>query len=232
MDIVVENVMKIRNAILVLSIACLMGGHASVTFCADEPSTREYQLKAAFLYNFVMFIDNERFRQLEEGTPEDDSDPNQFILIGVLGKDPFGNAFHPLENQEIRNRRVRIHRFKGFDELVDAEGRLPRSHPQLERIEQCHVLFICASEKEHLAAILKPIGKQSLLTVADTPGFLEAGGIIDFVIEDKKVRFEVNTAAARRARLEIRSKLLRLAKRIVTSDAFEGQKDEGNGTEN
>jgi hypothetical protein len=220
--------MKIRNAILVLSIACLTGWSVSVTFCADEPSNREYQIKAAFLSNFIMFVDNERFGQLDEEATEGAPDPNEPLIIGILGKDPFGDAFRPLEDEGVRNRRVLIRRFKGFDDLADAEGRPPRQHPDLEQITQCHVLFICASEREHFAAILKPIAKHSLLTVADTPGFMEACGVINFVIEDKKVRFEINVAAARRAKLKIRSKLLRLAKRVITSDVFEGQNDEGN----
>ncbi|MDI9432648.1 MAG: YfiR/HmsC family protein [Planctomycetota bacterium] len=169
------------------------------------------------------------FKEFDDNAKNDDSRPP--ILIGILGTDPFADAFEPLKDKEVRNRPVVIRRFKGLDEFADAEGRLPARHPQSEQIGDCHVVFICRSEKEHLTAILGPLRRQSLLTVADTPGFLEAGGIVDFLIEDKKVCFEINTAAAQRAGLQIRSQLLRLAKRIVQTDAFEGPNDEENGND-
>lgn len=223
-----ENVMRVTGSILLL-IACLTVWGAPVAVCADVTTTQEYRLKAAFLYNFVLFLDGARFDPPDDNAKKDDSNPP--ILIGILGKDPFGDAFEPLKDKEVRNRPVAIRRFKGLDEFADAEGRLPARHPQFEPIRDCHVVFICRSEQEHLAGVLDPLRRQSLLTVGDTPEFLEAGGIVNFLIEDNKVRFEINTAAARRARLPIRSQLLRLAKRIVKTDAFEGPNDEGNGSD-
>ena len=192
---------------------------------ADAATDREYHLKAAFLYNFMMFVEGKRFEW--EPHDKETADPNERVQIGIVGKAPFGDAFEPLKDKKIKNRRVVVKRFKGFAELVDKDGRSPQQHPQLEAIRQCHVLFICASERAHLNAIIGPIRTLGVLTVADMPGFLEAGGMINFVIEDKKVRFEVNIAAAGRARLQIRAKLLRLAKRVVAHDAFEKTDEEG-----
>ena len=93
------------------------------------------------------------------------------------------------------------------------------------RVKSCHVLFVCASEKDRLKDLLDPLRTQTILTVADVPGFLEAGGMINFIIEDNKVRFDVNAAATARAKLEIRSKLLRLA-RTVKNDKLEGSADD------
>jgi len=221
-----ENTMRIAGSILLFLAACLTVCSTPVTVRADSTATHEYRLKAAFLYNFILFVDSERLDAPEKNA--ENNDPNQPILVGILGKDPFNDAFAPLEHREVRNRRVAIRRFKGLGEYTDEEGRLPERHPQLGRIEDCHVLFICPSERQHVVRILRSLGRQSLLTVADTPGFLEAGGVINFLIEDKKVGFEINTVAAQRARLQIRSQLLRLAKRIVKTDAFQGQNDEGN----
>ena len=106
------------------------------------------------------------------------------MVIGILGKDPFGNAFEPLQNRLVRDRRVVIRRFDGLDAFADAEGHLPSRHPRFERIQNCHVLFLCRSETEHLAALLRPLRKHSVLTVADAPGFLEAGGIVNVVVSD------------------------------------------------
>lgn len=220
--------MRMGGFILWLLAACLMAG-ASLAVCAESTAAQEYQLKAAFLYNFILFVDNERFETLDEDAQK--NDPNRPILVGLLGKDPFGNAFEPLQGRMIRNRHVVIRRFRGLDAFADAEGRVPSRHPQFEQIRDCHVLFLCRSEAEHLAAHLQSLGRHSMLTVADTPGFLEAGGILNFLIEDKKVRFEINTAAAQRANLQIRSQLLRLAKRIVKTDALKEPNDEGTNGE-
>ncbi|UCD50347.1 MAG: YfiR family protein [Phycisphaerales bacterium] len=200
----------------------------SATVCADPATDREYRLKAAFLCNFMMFVEGERFRwEADNGEP---SDPNQHLQIGIIGKAPFGQAFEPLKNKKIKNRVVIVKWFKGWAELTDADGRRPEQHPQIEAIRQCHVLFIGASEKSHLTTILDPIRTLGMLTVADAPGFLEAGGMINFVIEDKKLRFEINLAATRRAKLQIRSKLLRLARRVTTHDAFKSDDGEAHGT--
>jgi hypothetical protein len=186
---------------------------------ADAATDREYHLKAAFLYNFMMFVEGKRFDW--EAHDNKAGDPNERVQIGIVGKAPFGEAFEPLKDKKIKNRRVVVKRFKGFAELADDDGHAPQQHPQLEAMRKCHVLFVASSERAHLKALLGPIRTLGVLTVADTSGFLEAGGMINFVIEDKKVRFEVNTAAAGRAGLQIRAKLLRLAKRVVTQDAFE-----------
>lgn len=216
--------MRIRGFILWLLAACALVCGASLAVRADSPATQEYQLKAAFLYNFILFVDGERFEPPSAEAKK--NDPNQPMVIGILGKDPFGNAFEPLQNRLVRDRRVVIRRFDGLDAFADAEGRLPAQHPRFERIQNCHVLFICRSEAEHLAVLLRPLRKHSVLTVADAPGFLEAGGIVNFLIEDKKVCFEINTAAVRRAKLQIRSQMLRLAKRIVKTDALGEPNDE------
>jgi len=212
-----------------LAVGLMMG--ASLAVCAESTAAQEYQLKAAFLYNFLLFVDNERFAPLTpEAKKKDEANPP--IVIGILGRDPFGNAFEPLQDKMVRNRRVVLRRFSGLDAFADAEGRVPHRHPQFEQIRDCHILFLCRSEAGHLPDLLKPLGRRSILTVADTPGFLEAGGIMNFLIEDNKIRFEINTAAAQRANLQIRSQLLRLARRIVKNDAPEELNDEGTHGDN
>ncbi len=196
---------------------------------ADETADREHRLKAAFLYNFMMFVDGERFRW--DAEDEEARDPNEPIQIGIIGRNPFGDAFEPLKDKTIRDRRVAIKSFKGFSELIDDDRHVPEVHPQLGALRRCHVLFVCPSEQAYVDAILGPIRTLGILTVGDAPGFLEAGGIIRFIIEDKKVRFEVNLAAATRAKLQVRSKLLRLAQRIVTHDAFENPDEQGETTQ-
>jgi hypothetical protein len=161
---------------------------------------REYQVKAAFLYNFIKFVD----------WPEETSDTNKPIIIGIIGKDSFGDAFEPIKDKPVKDRKVIIKRFEGLSQM-DKSGK----HPQTEAIRECDLLFICSSEKGKLKETLDLLKDRSVLTIADMPGFLEAGGIVNFVIEENKVGFEINVAAAENAKLKIRSQLLRLAKRVV-----------------
>jgi len=173
---------------------------------ADSTTSREYQVKAAFLYNFMNFVD---------WPEEKSSDGNEPMIIGVIGKDPFGDAFEPVKNKKVKGKNVVIERFKGLEELKESNKKEFQQHPQIETIRKCHVLFICRSEEKKLKETISLVKENSILTVGDMQDFLEAGGIINFVMEDQKVRFEINVTAAKRAKLKIRSQLLRLAKRLV-----------------
>ncbi len=174
---------------------------------ADSTSSREYQVKAAFLYNFIQFVD----------WPEEKlADSNESIIIGIIGRDPFGNAFESVKDKKVKGRDVVIKRFKSFEELEKStEKDKTKSDQEIETLTKCHLLFICSSERRNLKKIINTVKDYDVLTVSEMKGFLEAGGIINWFVEEKKLRFEINITAAERAKLKIRSKLLRLAKRIV-----------------
>ena len=89
----------------------------------------------------------------------------------------------------------------------------------METLNRCHLLFICPSEKKTANEIIDLVKNQGVLTVADTQEFLDAGGIVNFVIEDNKVRFYINLTASEKAGLKIRSQLLRLARKVVKDGA-------------
>jgi len=193
---------------------------------AQEISDREYKVKAAFVYNFLKFVVGGRFGP-GDGQAGAAVDPNAVILVGVIGKIPAQESFAELRGKSVQNKRVQVRFFQGFEEVRDVEQKIPDVHPQMQQIRRCHVLFLCPSEKPFLGRILPALQKDGILVVGDTPGFLEAGGTINLVIEDKKVRFEINTAAAARAKLQIRSSLLRLALRTLEHDSLERRDDEG-----
>lgn len=175
---------------------------------ADSSSTREYQIKAAFVYNFIKFVD----------WPDEEkaADANQPIIIGIIGKDQFRGAFESLKDRQLKGRKVLVSRFKGVEELEIADRKdKDGPHPRIDAIRKCYVLFICASEQKNLQAIINSVRNYSVLTVGDMEGFIETGGIINLLKEEKKVRFEINLAAAKLAKLNIRSRLLRLAKRVL-----------------
>lgn len=181
----------------------------TVLLARDGPaSVREYQIKAAFLYNFINFVDWPK----EKATGSDNP-----ITIGIIGKDPFGRAFEPLENKQVKGQKVLIKRFQNLEELK-------QSSEQIESLRKCYLLFICYSERKKLSEIINLVKDHSVLIVGDMKDFLESGGIINFLMEDKKVRFEINNTAAKQAELKIRSKLLRLAKRVIEEKPSEDPK--------
>jgi len=190
-------------------------GYVGAPLLADTEPSREYQIKAAFLYNFIKFVDWPK-----EAMP----DGNEPITIGVIGKDPFGNAFEPVKDKDVREKKVVVKRFKSIADLKKlGESGKDELDRQIEAVKKCQLLFVCSSEKEHLKDIVNAVKHRPVLTVGDTEEFLQSGGIISFVMEDQKVRFEVNLTAAEHAKLKIRSQLLRLAKRVI------GQKDAPEG---
>ncbi len=192
--------MKVKVYILMLLMLPLFAVPDTVQ--ADSKHAKEQRVKAAFLYNFIKFVDWPK---------EKTADSNEPIIIGIIGSDPFGDAFDAIKDKQVKDRKIVINRFRGLDELEKSTEK----HPQIEAIRECHLLFICRSEKQNLTETINLVKDYSVLTVADSEGFLESGGIINFLMEEKKVRFEINVIAAKRAKLKIRSKLLRLAKRIV-----------------
>jgi len=149
-------------------------------------SAQEYQVKAAFLYNFAKFVD-------WPGEPAGTGAP---LVITVFGKDPFGPA---LENIVLGR-------------TVNGRPLVIRRTSRLEELLPCHILFISSSEKRRLAEILQALKSASVLTVSDMEEFLRLGGTVRFFVEENKVRFGINLEAARRTELKISSKLLSLAR--------------------
>jgi hypothetical protein len=190
---------RFRSVIFVCAFSGLFYGHAS----AASPASREYAMKAAFLYNFIVFTEWPK-----EALPTAD-DP---MVIGIIGQDPFGDAFESIV--PAKGRKIAIKRFGGLSELKRAgDAEMART---TEAGRHCHLLFICISEAENISEILNMVKDASVLTVADTSGFLESGGMINLVVEEKKLRFEISNIAASKAGLKIGSQLLRLAKRVIS----------------
>jgi len=192
---------------------------------AQAALDREYQVKAAFVYNFLKFVAGGRFGSIDDKGGSD-ADPNGVIWVGIIGRAPSKEGLASLRGKVVRDKRIEVRSFEGLEDLKDGERKIPEQHPRMNELRKCHVLFVCPSEKPFLSRLLPPLQKDGLLLVGDTPGFLEAGGVINLVIEDKKVRFEINLAAAAREELQIRSSLLRLAIRTVEHDSLEKQDHE------
>src|ERR1700683_3314435 len=174
-----------RKAFLIC--ACLLAAGAQA-----QPAT-EYQVKAAFLFNFARFVE-----WPADAFPSVDS----ALQICVLGQDPFGRDFE----QVIVDKTVNGHRI----EIAHPEG--------VPQARTCQILFIGASEKVRLSSILQGLKGASVLIVGATPGFAALGGAINFVIDEGRVRFEINLKAAELAHLKISARLLTVAKVVLNGE--------------
>lgn len=161
---------------------------------AKQSRPSEYDVEAAYLYNFGRFI---------QWPPKPQVPPANSFLICILGQDPFGPAL----KQTIAN------------EFIDGKSVIAKQVSTAGEASDCHVLFISSSEERRLPQILASLSKSSVLTVSDLPGFMERGGMIEFVLEDSRVRFEVNVDTATRVGLTLSSDLLKLATNVRRSYA-------------
>jgi len=157
--------------------------------CFSQPrpgAYTEYQLKAAFLYNFTQFIEWPSNAFTSADAP---------LVIGVLGDDPFGAVLNQtVEGETIRGRLVSIRRFR-----------------RVEDVGGCQLLFISRSEKGQLPRIQSALQSKPVVTVSDMDQFVRHDGVIGFVLHENKIRFEINLDSANRAGVKISSKLIKLA---------------------
>jgi hypothetical protein len=156
-----------------------------------QAESREYQLKAVFLFNFAQFV---------EWPPTAFADERSPLVIGVLGDDPFGSALdETVRGEQIGQRSLIIHRYH-----------------RVQEIGACHILFVSKSEAVRLESIVAALAGRNILTVSDADGATRRGVMIRFLKENKKIRLSINLDAAKLAGLTISSKLLRPAEIVTT----------------
>ncbi len=154
--------------------------------------TREYQIKAAFLVNFMQFVTWPSNAFTNADAP---------FCIGVLGEDPFGAALdQTVQGETVDHHKIMIQRARRIEDCKD-----------------CQMIFVSRSEEKNLPVILAKLDSGPILTVSETRDFARQGGIINFYLEEKKVRFEINPAVAQRANLKISAQLLSLGKIVEAS---------------
>lgn len=162
----------------------------------NTSGSSEYLIKAGFIYNFANLVQwpSTSFAQ-----------PDSPIVIVILGEDHFGTTLdRALEGKKVNARPFIIKRARSVSELQRTLG------PQKE----CQILYVSSSEMPHLGEAIQVLKGAPVLTIGETPGFARSGGIINLILEDNKVRFEVNVQAAKDADLNISSRLLALARII------------------
>lgn len=156
---------------------------------AEPPQYDENKVKGAFLAKFAAFV---------EWPVSAFPDSHAPLVIGVIGRDPFGPQYETELSQE--KARGRTFLLKRMDRTAG--------------VTNCQILFVSSSESQRLPEILAVVGTAPVLVVGDQEGFASRGGMINFFKEDGKLRFEINESAVKRNGLVIDSKLLSVA-RIV-----------------
>lgn len=154
---------------------------------AQSKPPLEYQVKAAFLFNFTRFI---------HWPASAFASPDAPFVIGIAGNDPFGAYLDNLVKGE------------------QAEGHpiVIRRYPDGGDMEGCQLLFIGTPAPARLKAILSLAAHPGVLTVGDADGFISSGGMVCFFNEDNRIKMEIKLATAKAAQLEISAKLLQVAK--------------------
>ena len=163
----------------------------SLLFMSAQISTREYQIKAAFLFNFTQFV---------EWPDHCFANPESRAVIGVLGKDPFGNFLEEtIVGETIKKHPLVIQHYTNIDEITN-----------------CQILFINVSDKNQLRLINEKLKGKNILTVSDVNNFTKVGGMVRLYINDDKINIQINLEAAKAENLVISSKLLKLAEIVKT----------------
>lgn len=156
---------------------------------AQSDAATEYQVKAAFVYNFAKFV---------EWPASAFAGNSGTIRFCVLGESLVGPDLSRI-----------------------TQGKAVRGHPvqvqqNARNLNDCHVLFVSASHSLPVREIRESLNGAPVLIVGESRDFASQGGTIGFVVENARVRFEVNLQAAKQTGLNISSKLLSLAKKVLT----------------
>lgn len=166
----------------------LLPVHATAA-SSEIQSARALEIQAAFLIKFSSYVK----------WPDDAfSGPEDPIIVGIVGRDPFGSSVDKIaRSMKANGRNVEVRRYINPASLT-----------------KCHILFVPSSEKENMPEIKAAMSRYFVLLVGNFPGFLEQTGIINFVMVGNKIRFNISKRNYRKAGLSISSKLLSVAHEV------------------
>ena len=155
-----------------------------------QSTNEEYRVKAAFIFHFAQLVD---------WPPETSTDAANSLFVCTIGEDPFQGALEStVAGKPVGDRILRIRHLKQEDDL-----------------QACQVVFLGKAQSKRIPMVLATLHNAPILTIGESPGFLGAGGMICFVLEDNNVRFGINLYAAASAKLKIGSRLLILAQTVI-----------------
>ncbi len=181
---------RLRPAVASMIVTCAM-------LCTSPPPTHaqvgepdiEYQVKAAFLYNFAKFV------AWPDGTFASKTEP---LALCIVGDDPFGEPLHAVLAGRKAHGRLTL--LKILEEPTNDDG--------------CHIAFVSAPDGPRMARLMQRLKGRTVLTVGDSEAFAANGGMVRLLIENKKTRFDINTHSAGLVGITFNSQLLSLARRV------------------
>jgi hypothetical protein len=177
---------RLTLSAVLLSVLLAVGGERT----RAQTTAEEYRVKAAFIFHFAQLVD---------WPPDAQTGTDNSLFLCTLGADPFQGVLEgTVAGKAIGNRVVRI-----------------RHLGEPEDIRACQILFLSKAQSKRIPMLVTNLHNAPVLTVGETAGFLDAGGMIDFLLDENKVRFTINLDAAESARLKIGSRLLILAEHVV-----------------
>jgi len=177
----------LKNALsLALAITCAL---FSLAHSDTLETGMEYKLKAAFVYNFLQFVEFDRKPDTEFGDT---------LRVCVVSNNDFPEGFDELSSKQVLGKRIEIVRLTSRQEF-----------------NQCSVLFYVAPVEPDISKSLDKAARSGILTVGESDSFVGSGGMIHFLIKANKLRFRVDLAKVREARITISSRILKLAEEIL-----------------
>lgn len=183
-----------------------------VSWAENRTIYREHDIKAAIVYKLLQFIEWSQ----EKAVVSDNSPENKYatITIGVFGEDAYDSMNKMFMGKVINDKTIIIHSLNK-EEIFAEEADENKEKMQRGALSDYDALFMCHEERIDFVQLLPFIKSHGILTIGEEKGFLEKGGIINFIMEKGKVGFEINKSAAEKAGLHIRSSVLRIAKRVI-----------------
>ena len=152
---------------------------------AGNGNLHEYEIKAAFIYNFAKYV------AWPKNTFVDKNEP---LILGILGRNPFGRHLEKIDGKLVHDRKLTVRIISDY-----------------EKLKGCHLLYISPSENKKLDEIQSLLKNENILTISDMDNFVGGGGMIELIVKDGKIKFIINPKAAERSGLDISSQLLKLA---------------------
>jgi hypothetical protein len=176
----------VRKSILIIAGASFFG----LAFIPPQKreARDETEVKAVFLFNFAHFVE----------WPPEAFGADSSLVIGILGKDPFGAYL----DETVR------------DEVVNGYPLKVERYASVQQVKQCHILFIKASRSIRVEHVLRKLKGKQILTVSDAANFARQGGMIRLMNDDNKIKLQINLSAVKDSNISISSKLLGLSEII------------------
>ena len=166
---------------------------------SDSAHEKEYKVKAAFVYNFMKFVEWESLKDDKEfqGSKE--------IVLAVIGDNPFGKNLDSLSSKKIKEKTIKV-KYYSYADLDNPDKQ--------KEISQSQTIFACKAEEPQYKKLFGIIADKCILTIGDDSEFIGKGGVIGFGIEKGKVCFDVNYDSAKETGIKINTKILKLARKV------------------